>query len=160
MTDPNGDDSLLASLNAKLRLAYKEEEEFWRQRSRIMWLSAGDKNSGYFHAIAKGCRARNRMSVLGVLEGSDGKAYFEEDQISGQISSYFDNIFTSDSSGASATTTSDIVSTAISPNISDEANSRLGAIPEATEIRQALFLIHPDKAPGPDGFSARFFHSN
>jgi len=23
-----------------------------------------------------------------------------------------------------------------------------------------LFLIHPDKAPGPDGFSASFFHSN
>ena len=49
MTDPNGDDSLLASLNAKLRLAYKEEEEFLRQR-----------------------RARNRMSVVGVKIGHDG----------------------------------------------------------------------------------------
>ncbi|KAF3523772.1 hypothetical protein F2Q69_00048521 [Brassica cretica] len=49
MSDPNGDDSLLASLNAKLRLAYKEEEEFLRQR-----------------------RARNRMSVVGVKFGHDG----------------------------------------------------------------------------------------
>ena len=64
-----------------------------------------------------------------VLEDSDGKAYFEEDQIAGQISLYFDNIFTSDSPGASATTTSYIVSIAITPSISDEANSQLGAIP-------------------------------
>ncbi|KAF8086725.1 hypothetical protein N665_0614s0009 [Sinapis alba] len=48
MTVPCGDDSAITELNAKLRIAYREEEEFWRQRSRIMWHSAGDKNSGYF----------------------------------------------------------------------------------------------------------------
>ncbi|XP_018474082.1 uncharacterized protein LOC108845359 [Raphanus sativus] len=32
--------------------------------------------------------------------------------------------------------------------------------PSAQEIRAALFDIHPDKAPGPDGFSASFFHEN
>lgn len=28
------------------------------------------------------------------------------------------------------------------------------------EIREATFTIHPDKAPGPDGFSASFFQAN
>lgn len=157
MTDTLGEDSLITSLNAKLRLAYKEEEEFWRQRSRVMWLSSGDKNSGYFHAVAKGRRARNRMSAI---EDSEGKAYFEEEQIAGQISQYFTHIFTTASSETTVSNTADIVSTAIIPSLSEEVNSRLCAIPEAAEIKQALFLIHPDKAPGPDGFSASFFHSN
>lgn len=37
-------------------------------------------------------------------------------------------------------------------------NERLIEIPSPTEIRETLFEIHPDKAPGPDGFSAAFFH--
>lgn len=39
-------------------------------------------------------------------------------------------------------------------------NDKLIAIPSDVEIRNAIFAIHPDKAPGPDGFSASFFQSN
>lgn len=39
-------------------------------------------------------------------------------------------------------------------------NSQLTTIPTILEIREAIFAIHPDKAPGPDGFSASFFQSN
>lgn len=91
MSNPQGDDQLIPTLNMELRVAYKAEEDFWRQRSRIMWLSLGDKNSGYFHVVAKGRRARNRMTVI---EGSDGTAYFEEDQIAKQIITYFSEMFT------------------------------------------------------------------
>lgn len=43
--------------------------------------------------------------------------------------------------------------------ISDDANLRLIAIPEYEEVIAAVFSIHPDKAPGPDGFSAGFYQS-
>lgn len=33
-------------------------------------------------------------------------------------------------------------------------------LPSDLEIREAMFAIHPDKAPGPDGFSASFFQTN
>lgn len=36
MTDPQGNDRLITSINSELMNAYKAEEEFWRQRSRIM----------------------------------------------------------------------------------------------------------------------------
>lgn len=122
-----------------------------------MWLSAGDKNSGCFHAVAKGRRAWNRLSVL---EDAEGKAFFEEDQIANQISKYFDTIFTSDRSTGDMALTGSVVASAIKPSISDGENNRLCLIPDLKEIKYALFLIHPDKAPGPDVFSASFFHSN
>lgn len=53
-----------------------------------------------------------------------------------------------------------IMAETISPIISEETNMRLIQIPEASEIKEALFSIHPGKAPGPDSFSACFFQSN
>lgn len=43
-----------------------------------MWLTLGDSNTGYFHAISKGRKAKNRLSVI---ENDEGEPKFEEDQI-------------------------------------------------------------------------------
>ena len=39
-------------------------------------------------------------------------------------------------------------------------NEDLISLPSALEIKEAMFAIHADKPPGPDGFSASFFPSN
>lgn len=57
-----------------------------KQRSRQLWLSLGDRNTGYFHASAKGRRARNRFSVI---ESADGELVYEEDEIASVVSAYF-----------------------------------------------------------------------
>ena len=44
--------------------------------------------------------------------------------------------------------------------ISEEENNTLISVPSTQEIREALFSIHADKAPGPDGFSAGFFQTH
>lgn len=148
MSDPRGNDNQIAFLNQKLMAAYKAEEEFWRQRSRIMWLSSGDKNTGYFHAMAKGRRARNRMTVL---EDTTGTAYYEEEQIADQIAKYFANIYSSDNTDNTLTTTTEIVGMAITPTISELTNEKICSVPDSAEVKNALFLIHPDKAPVPMG---------
>lgn len=157
MTDPNGFEAHIYNLNTQLLIAYRAEEEFWRQRSRIMWLALGDKNSGYFHAVAKGRRARNRLSVI---EDAEEQTYYEENQIGIQISKYYSDIYTTTSDASNNLETWRKVTYAISPSITEETNRSLERIPDVAEIRTALFSIHPDKAPGPDGFSASFFHSN
>lgn len=53
-----------------------------------------------------------------------------------------------------------IVNAAISAKVTNQANDHLTKLPSSEEIFTALMAIHPDKAPGPDGFSATFFHSN
>lgn len=71
------DENLIRELNKKLLLLYTAEEEFWRQRSRQLWLTLGDSNTGFFHASTKGRKAKNRMSVI---ENEVGVPVFEEEK--------------------------------------------------------------------------------
>lgn len=81
--------------------------------------------------------------------------FFEEAKISELITNYYRDLFAS-----KETKCNEIVNQALHPCIEDSTNIGLVAIPSAREVRDALFSIHPDKAPGPDGFSASFFRSN
>ena len=36
-------------------------------------------------------------------------------------------------------------------------NQRLLRIATEDEVREAMFMMHPEKAPGPDGMTALFF---
>lgn len=38
MINPVGDQELIKKINDELSKAYQEEEEYWRQRSRLLWL--------------------------------------------------------------------------------------------------------------------------
>lgn len=64
MISPQNNIELLQSINNELQKAYQAEENFWRQRSRVLWLSLGDKNSGYFHATSRGRTVKNKFSVI------------------------------------------------------------------------------------------------
>ena len=155
MVDPRPDETRLKELNEELHSAYKAKEEFWKQRSRQLWLNLGDKNTGFFHATTKKRKALNKFSVL---EGEDGVPVYKEEAITSTIESYFQTMFTPmDRNGFEIEA---IISELIPTLVSEEQNKRLIIIPETEEIKEALFSIHPGKAPGPDGFSACFFQSN
>lgn len=70
------------------------------------------------------------------------------------ISQYYHAIFSALGFDCVAT-----VNKAISPCISACDDSQLMYIPDREEVRKTVFAIHADKAPGPDGFSAGFYHS-
>src|SRR5690606_14561357 len=134
----------------ELLSAFKEEEEFWRQQSKIMWLAVGDKNLRYFHAVCKGKRVCNRIYVL---ESSLGHPMYEQELIAQEITNYYQSLFTAKSYMENSFTLTDIVDQAISSCKSDEVNEKLTTIPSLAEIRDTMFSINPDKAPGLDGFS-------
>lgn len=152
MTSSADNTLLIKETNQALKEAYKEEEEYWRQRSITLWLALGDKNTGFFHATARIRRVLNKFSVI---ENSFGDAVFEESEILTVITDYFSKLFTSSGSFGSS-----IVEEALSATVSAEDNDNLSSIPTPKEIKDTLFSFHPDKAPGPDGFSAAFFRTN
>eukprot|EP00253_Pinus_taeda_P015759 PITA_15759 len=50
----------------------KQEEFFWRQKSRVQWLKEGDRNTGFFHKATMSNRAHNRISTIKDKKGPDG----------------------------------------------------------------------------------------
>lgn len=143
---------VIAAINKDLVLAYQAEEEFWKQRSRQLWLALGERNTGYFHAATKGRKAVNNLSVI---EEEEGHPIYDEEDIVKEITNYYQTLFISQAGNRP-----NIVAEAITPCISREINESLISPPTPKEIKQACFSIHADKAPGPDGFSASFFQTN
>ena len=151
-TSQNQNESKIQELNLNLLKAYKAEEAFWKQRSRQLWLSLGDSNTGYFHAVTKMRRAKKKLAII---EDANGVPWHEEEQIAKVVSQYYDELFTTCTFDGRAT-----VSKALRPCVSEQMNANLISDPTYEEVKRALFAIHADKAPGPDGFSASFFQSN
>lgn len=94
------DEALIHELNLKLLHLYKKEEEFWKQRSRQLWLSLGDSNTGYFHAVAKVRSAKNMMSII---EDKSGLPVYEKEQISEVISAFYYDLYISSASECNQT---------------------------------------------------------
>lgn len=88
---------------------------------------------------------------------SEGHAIFEEELIAAKISKYYTDLFSTDNMLTSREDIAQIIDDAIVPRITPEVTAELTSIPSTAEICLALFSIRPDKAPGPDGFSACFF---
>ncbi|KAL0744395.1 hypothetical protein Bca4012_085908 [Brassica carinata] len=152
LSSPRNDTALIQTISEALNAAYLAEEEYWKQRSRLLWLKLGDRNTGYFHAITK---SRKRANGFSVIEKEDGQMVHKEEEIISVIGDYFQSLFTSLPGDREET-----VRRALHPIISEAENQLLNAIPSPAEIRDAAFSIHADKAPGPDGFSAGFFHTH
>ncbi|CAL9213361.1 unnamed protein product, partial [Arabidopsis halleri] len=91
LSDSVPDQALIKVYTTNLEKLYREEELFWRQRSRIQWLHSGDRNTAYFHAATRSRRAVNNVSVI---EDELGNEYHDEDQIASTISQYYQTIFT------------------------------------------------------------------
>ena len=66
--------SIILSKDSELQKSYfkacRVEEEFWRQKSRSLWLESGDKNTNYFHKqveARKSFKAVNEINFQGTL---------------------------------------------------------------------------------------------
>ncbi|KAL0722455.1 hypothetical protein Bca4012_037054 [Brassica carinata] len=136
-------------LKAELSLQYRLEEEYWRTKSRIQWLQAGDRNTRFFHSKTKQRRSNNRIIHI---SDEEGKIYTEVKDVHSQIQKYFQDLYISEGISINQNLLNGIPTT-----ITAEINKKL--IQEVTdkEIEDAAHAINPEKSPGPDGMNAGFF---
>ena len=139
----------LSTLKKQLTEAYRKEEAYWGQKARVQWLKEGDRNTRYFHSEVEGRRKKNSISAL---QRDDGTWCESEEEVEGEINEYFEKLFTS-----SNPRQFDAILRGIPQVIIDQMNRKLTKPVSEMEVRKAVFSLHPNKAPGPDGMTPFFF---
>ncbi|XXG86091.1 hypothetical protein AAC387_Pa11g1056 [Persea americana] len=105
-------------------------------------------NSRYFHMTAS---ARKRKNTFVKLHSNQGHWCSTPDEIDSMIVEYFRNLFTS--GGCQ----SEELLNCVEMKVTSEQNSMLLAPFSAIEVKEALFGMHPDKSPGPNGMNPAFY---
>lgn len=140
---------MINMVKKELTMAYKEEELFCKQKSRDKWFHYDDRNSKFFHASVKMNRSRNQVLKL---KNKDGQEQWSEGAKEEVALEYFSELFRS-----SNPRSYDPVFLSLISKVSDQMNLRLMRDVSVEEVREAMFSINPDSAPGPDGMIEIFF---
>ena len=128
---------------------HRLEKSYWHARARANEIRDGDKNTKYFHHKASQRKRRNR--IKGLLD-ENGVRKKGKEEMCEVVQQYFAGLFESDNP-----VDMDVVVAGLHSCVSAEMNERLVSPPSGDEIREALFSMHPNKAPGIDGLHALFF---
>lgn len=140
-----------AELQKEFLKASLAEEEYWRIKSCRLWLKAGDRNSSFFHKKSQAWKSFNSISEI----KEENINHRDIQSIKNVAFLHFKNLY-SEKEGLGHTLA-----------LVNEVPSMITAIKKQfleaeftdNEIKTALFAMEPDKAPGPDGFSARFLQN-
>jgi hypothetical protein len=132
----------------KLSKVLKQEEEYWKQRSKTHWLRDGDSNTKFFHAMASSRRRRNHITKL---SNNEGDLVHDQSGICNIAKEYFDNLFQQGDND------DEEVTSLMGGRVTNEDNQSLTRDFHIEEFKDALFSMHSDKAPGPDGLNPAFY---
>ena len=108
-------------------------------------------NTSFFHNSVKSRFNRNKIVSL-TLE--DGSRTFDPPSIKVEAVNFFHKILNDNSSTYPGR---NHLAQFITKRISDIQKASLTARVSSSEVQAAFFSIHPNKAPGPDGFNGYFY---
>lgn len=144
------------ALQSEWEESCKREKEYWKQKSRELWLKQGDKNTKFFHASTKQRKASNVIFsikhvdtwvlIKNLVDNQDGVKFCKNllaPPLSNLDPFWKNNV--------------ELLLQSIPPLISDQDNKVLLTPFTVEEVYKVVFSLSPDKAPGPDGFAALFF---
>ncbi|KAK9226298.1 hypothetical protein WN943_011345 [Citrus x changshan-huyou] len=144
----------IQSLKGQIDDLLTDEEIYWRQRSRAVWLWEGDCNTKFFHSKATSRKRKNM--IRGIID--DNNQWTEEaDEIEKMFCECFDNLF------ASNNPTRHQMESALKDmprKISNEMNAQLEQLYTEADVIEALSQMHSTKAPGLNGLPAAFFQKH
>jgi len=140
------------TLYTQLSHINREEETKWRLKSRQLWLQGGDKNIAYFHKQATARKLRNNVSSI--LD-NEGNLHSTQETIRKAASEHYRDLLTETKGEEDYTDLLQHLPKGITKEMNDSLNKEI----EEEEIRRAIWNLHPDKAPGPDGFPICFYRA-
>jgi uncharacterized protein (DUF488 family) len=128
----------------------REKEIKWYQRAKVKELLEEDSNSKYFQLIANGKHRKTRIFQL----QHEDRIIKGEKELSDYVTSYYKNLFSAQIDNAF---TLDEMRVDDINQVSEEENNLLIKHFTEDEVREAIFQMEHNKAPGPDGFPAEFY---
>lgn len=137
---------------AQLSDVLAREEIMERQRSRIAWLKAGDRNTEFFRAKL---RARGRTNRIKQLTADDGRVVTEQEDLEQLACDFYQRLF-----AAQDNLEPELICRHVPRKVSPEMSAALVRPFTVVEVEAALFQMAPSKAPGVDGFNAGFFQTH
>ncbi|XP_060959162.1 uncharacterized protein LOC133030439 [Cannabis sativa] len=146
--------SQAATLQSRLDGLLLKEEVYWKQRSRVDWLRAGDKNTKFFHHRAS---TRKKNNLICQITLPDGSTSHDSTTIISQFLDFYTSLFTSQ--GVCDMAVNSLLQ-GISSRLTPQQVAFLDEPFTEIEVKQALFSLSGDKAPGPDGLNSFFYKSN
>lgn len=155
LNDPSMENAdMELSLQKKWLTLSSAEESFFFQRSRVTWLTVGDRNTPYFHRMAT---ARQALNHIHFLEYEDGNRHETQLDIQNICVNYFSDLLGKPIDPPLFI--QDDISGLLEFSCSQSQRDSLVATVTDEEIRAAFFSLPRNKASGPDGYSPKFFLS-
>ncbi|XP_074288702.1 uncharacterized protein LOC141613861 [Silene latifolia] len=135
---------------AKLRRLCKDRDSFLQQKTKAQWLEEGGTNLAYFHGIIRKKCMRNTVIQI---EDQNGIVCSDSSSIQNAFLEYYQGLL-----GSKKTTEGVRDAVLAYGNVCNEEHVEILSKPVTfEEVKQVVFSIPIDKAPGPDGFSSGFF---
>jgi hypothetical protein len=134
--------------------SFRKEEEYWRIKSRSLWLKAGDRNTSFFHRQYRARLSMNHIVEIKTVEGQVCKGF---NQVKVAAETHFRNLYR-EGTQSNDEEAVDFLSN-IPSLISVEDNAILYRPTSEEEIINVIWSMDADKATGPDGFTIHFYKS-
>ncbi|KAL0295088.1 UNVERIFIED_CONTAM: hypothetical protein Scaly_3110000 [Sesamum calycinum] len=151
-------EAILLQLEKCCRMIYCKattmEVNMLKQRAKLAWLKGGDNCSKIFFRKITARRASQRVYQI---QNEDGHLLTEYTAVTGEFVNYFKKLF-----GGSQRQPQNLdhLQTFARYIISEDEATLISSPVHRQEIKEALFDINEDSAPGPDGFSSGFYKAS
>ena len=134
-------------LKERLISLLREEEIKWYERAKVKSLLQRDDNTRFFHLVANG---KHRKQHIFRLEQEDG-IIVGDIELKKYITNYYKNLF-----GQPDENDISLVETQIDdiPQVAKTENEIMISAFTEIEVKEVVFQMEHNKAPGPDGFPA------
>ncbi|GJR20092.1 hypothetical protein Tco_0968619 [Tanacetum coccineum] len=126
-------------------------ERFLKQKAKVEWLRVGDSNSAYFHKAIKSKISRNRINVVTTLEGET----FTDKNVAKAFVNHYEVFL-----GQPGITTPFCDVNLFYNRLDVEDAAAMVRSVTSQEVKEAMFSMGNDKAPGPDGYIAAFLRNH
>lgn len=128
------------------------EESFWKEKSRIEWPLEGDRNTTFFHHISN---IHNAFKPILLLRNGY-EILTDPEKIALHMVDYFKILFVAK---ISLMQNLSLVESSIPCLVNADMNTLLTLLPSPDEIKDDVFSLNNDIAPGPHSFGAYFYQT-